>query len=580
MLIDAKFKEAQPLATVNRIRSALFDAGIFTVEKWSDSGINGCYSTRIEIAGTSIGQNGKGVTREFALASGYAEFMERLQSGYIYVGKIDDELEQYRGFISDPSEREYTIAEYIGKYGDELQPLAKRLGAVVVDEILSYCRYEHTLDKAKDFSAIPFRNIASGKVLYMPLPLLRDIYATNGTCAGNSEQEALVQGLSELMERNHNLRILTECITPPTVPEDYLQQFEAYGMIREICQKSQCELIVKDCSLGTGFPVIAAVFLSRRSHRYIVKFGAHPVFEIALERCLTEMLQGRNFEDASSTSTIAYSKAEVLTHDNIHNVVKCASGKYYYKFFTAESEEKFVPFSDRTGMDNAQLLDYCRKLYRDMGYEIYVRKCGYLQFPSYQIIVPGFSEIYNYGLTRLKERNSLHKSSEILNNLTEADDNQLRTLYSYLRYKENFALENTLSYTMRLPLMLSPEDDLAAYRYIEACLAFHFAKWKEALQCIQILNMICKKDKEYLAALETAARNMLAGNELEAAFAIIERFYSPEIISRVRRVFNWSDCARDIMSYCSKVQEASDAYEKYRSVRQALKDRQAECNDF
>ena len=92
--------------------------------------------------------------------------------------------------------------------------------------------------------------------------------------------------------------------------------------------------------------------------------------------------------------------------------------------------------------------------------------------------------------------------------------------------------------------------------------------------------MICKKDKEYLAALETAARNMLAGNELEAAFAIIERFYSPEIISRVRRVFNWSDCARDIMSYCSKVQEASDAYEKYRSVRQALKDRQAECNDF
>ena len=98
MLIDSKFKEDHPLSTVNRIRNILFKAGIFTVEQWTDSGIKGCHSVRIEIAGSHIGQNGKGVTREFALASGYAELMERIQSNYFYVGALDDKMRSYSGF--------------------------------------------------------------------------------------------------------------------------------------------------------------------------------------------------------------------------------------------------------------------------------------------------------------------------------------------------------------------------------------------------------------------------------------------------------------------------------------------------
>ncbi|MGN0452728.1 MAG: hypothetical protein ACI4GZ_02890, partial [Ruminococcus sp.] len=86
-LIDRKFKDADPVDTVNRIKEILDSLGIEVEENWVESGIRNCYSLRVNIKGTQIGTNGKGITKEFAAASGYAEFMERLQTELILKGK-------------------------------------------------------------------------------------------------------------------------------------------------------------------------------------------------------------------------------------------------------------------------------------------------------------------------------------------------------------------------------------------------------------------------------------------------------------------------------------------------------------
>lgn len=89
--IDAVYKDARPMDTVERIKGILDEYGIRTVVTWGESNVPNCYSLRVNIEGTRVGTNGKGVTKEFALASGYGEFMERLQQGLIWRNKVQTE---------------------------------------------------------------------------------------------------------------------------------------------------------------------------------------------------------------------------------------------------------------------------------------------------------------------------------------------------------------------------------------------------------------------------------------------------------------------------------------------------------
>ena len=85
-----KYKDCSPLETIDRVRNLLYNVGILTKESHQTNGIT--YSCRISIAQDNldlldIGTNGKGRSFEYSLASGYAEFMERLQNHVLLNGK-------------------------------------------------------------------------------------------------------------------------------------------------------------------------------------------------------------------------------------------------------------------------------------------------------------------------------------------------------------------------------------------------------------------------------------------------------------------------------------------------------------
>ena len=75
-----RFKENSPVKTVEKIRAILDANGIQVEEHWFPESSIGTCSLRVNIAGTLIGSNGKGINREYARASAYAEFIERLQN--------------------------------------------------------------------------------------------------------------------------------------------------------------------------------------------------------------------------------------------------------------------------------------------------------------------------------------------------------------------------------------------------------------------------------------------------------------------------------------------------------------------
>ena len=82
-LQQMRYKETSPQKTVKRIKEILKNNNVEVEENWTKKSSVNTYSLRLCIKGTNLGQNGKGMTKDFALASAYAEFLERYQNGML-----------------------------------------------------------------------------------------------------------------------------------------------------------------------------------------------------------------------------------------------------------------------------------------------------------------------------------------------------------------------------------------------------------------------------------------------------------------------------------------------------------------
>lgn len=433
-LIDADYKDESPLKTVEKIKEILSRYGIETDESWFESSVPYCYSIRVSVVGTGFGVNGKGLTKEFALASGYGELMERLQLGY--VGKVQKDgnystndglneiipakvlLEQNRGWYEILSQRLY---DYTGTRETPeaiLQQFADDQGMV---------------------TATTYYNITKGEKTYFPTGLRKRVYSTNGCAAGNTMEEALVQGLSELVERYHHMRIITEDICLPDIPEEALQKYKvAYDIITYI-RSQGFRVFVKDCSLGGKFPVVCVCFIDEKTGRYHTHFGAYPIFEIALERALTESFQGRSLRSVASFEDFTYKRSDVYSIANISNEIAKGTWEKLTSFFVGEPRFPFREDVAFTGTNNKEVLKECIEYFSAQGYEILVRDGSCMGFPTYHILVPGYSEVYIHRISqKLDDHRYLSYAVKSLRNPSQAGFEDLLGLLMHVSQMNKF----------------------------------------------------------------------------------------------------------------------------------------------
>jgi len=222
------------------------------------------------------------------------------------------------------------------------------------------------------------------------------MYMSNGMCAGNSPEEALVQGIAEIFERYANKLILHQRIVPPTIPRKYISKFpKIEAMIAGIEASGNYEVVVKDCSLDKKFPVVGIVYINKSDQSYFVKFGAHPKFEIAAERTLTELLQGQDIRRMMGVREFAY-RSDADNPDNYMGILVNGSGVYPSEFFSRNYSYQFSEFADPEFDSNKEMLAYMVNLLAEEGYETYVRDVSFLGFPSFHVIVPGLSEVEDF----------------------------------------------------------------------------------------------------------------------------------------------------------------------------------------
>ena len=427
--IDEKFKDASPEATVENIRNILKSINIEVNEKWNDSGIENCQSLTLYAGKGFPSANGKGITKAFARASAYGEFIERLQSGLFFY--------KYQSLENDPDvnlqcfapDSKYFTKEELCDNAYWFDYLTQSYKGLTKEELARQCEmYAHT-DDGK-ILCIPFYSLFEDKYVYLPAGFIEHMYSANGCCVGNTEEEALIHALAEIMERKASTSAIIGGNSFPEIAEETLQSFPTVSKI--LARLRECEeLDVKifDCSIGNGFPVVSTRIINKKSHGYHVNFAADPILEIAIQRSLTETFQSRKLSTIAlnDVKPILSSSSSIRTSANVLNQLETGNGAFSADYFAEEltCTKKATEFENNSSLNNKELLKKTLELYKQLGNPVLVRNYNFLGFPCYKVIVPGFSESRAMKLTEPIQEYSLGDLvSKILRNpkkFTKAD---------------------------------------------------------------------------------------------------------------------------------------------------------------
>ncbi|MCT4595895.1 MAG: YcaO-like family protein [Anaeromicrobium sp.] len=456
LVSGSKYKDELPINTINRIRNILTRLGLLTVETGWQNSAQGFYSINLNIANTDLGTNGKGTTQEYALASAYGELMERLQNQSFF--RLNNDLSkkslEYKGFYYGPDEKNLSLDDLMASKEDWIREQMDKVDPTIDKrELLEKWKAVSYEDTPSDFIGLPYLNVINNKISYIPIKMISKMYMSNGMCGGNTVEEALVQGLCEVFERYVNKKIIKDKITPPTISHTYLEQFpRIYNMICEIKAKGNYEVIVKDCSLEEGYPVIGVIYINKDDQTYFIKFGAHPVFEIALERTLTELLQGQDIRNMRGVTEYTYKTEIKEEEENIIGIFVDGSGLYPSQIFNGDFTYEFKGFKDHNLWSNKEMLTYLINLLRDKGHNVYIRDVSFLGFPSFHIIVPGFSEIYEIDNIRaIDDYGNYNKIKRYIRNLENISQEEMKELMDFFK-NTNYNREASITQLLNLPV--------------------------------------------------------------------------------------------------------------------------------
>lgn len=528
--VDEMFKDSSPVDTVKRIKDILSSNGLQVRESWLESGIKNCYSLVATIQGTRFGTAGKGVTPELANASAHAELMERLQAGIMGREKLTYTDSKWMDHAA--------LVEQCGSFFERVGKVVEKFNQVnLTPEAFAQICLDYEGNKGTA-SALPFYSVTENKMTYVPECLLIPLFSSTGNCAGNTPEEAIVQGISEIVERWFQRHFLCLDVVPPTIPDDYLKNHaRAWETITDIRSKG-LDVIIKDCSMGSGYPVIAAVIIDKKKHAYHVHMGASPVFEIALGRSLTETFQGRVVQNVADTGLSESAKDDIGTYRKSFHLGR---GAYPIEFFTDNSTYPFVPFPDRTGMTNKDLFRYAVDFIKQHDAHLYVRDVSHMGFTAYKLIVPDMcKEDFELFISSLGVPRLIGDTFEAELDLEKATDDQLFEcqLLNYYRLN-NYLIDKSprCSKMMHLPVADNAQLDRAAGWAHLAYTEWRCGNEKVAMDfaaCIQSLG--AEGISDFCSCLIRAKKMLKQEENLDDVCSKLSLFYEANVVKEVRDV--------------------------------------------
>ena len=486
--------------------------------------------------------NGKGATKEAALASALGEFIERLNCNFFYNDQYWGEDIGNAAFVHHPDERWFQPGPKDALPREILDRHCRKIYDPEGELRASHLHDTNSGNVARGICALPFVRQSDGEVVYFPSNLIENLYLSNGMSAGNTLAEAQVQCLSEIFERAVKREILEGELALPDVPEAVLARYPAVAEGIRGLEAQGFPVLVKDASLGGEFPVMCVTLMNPRTGGVFASFGAHPRLEIALERSLTELLQGRSFEGLNDLPQPTFESQALMEPNNFVEHFIDSSGLVSWRFFSARADHDFVDWDfshegeDSTAQEAATLFGILAE--RDL--EAYMAVYEELGAPACRILVPGYSEIYpvedliwdntNKALAVREDILTLHQLDDaalesLLERLddTQVDDyTRIATLIG-VEFDENTVWGQLTVLELKLLIHLALQQFEEAKEEVETFLQFNDNTLERGL-FYQALNAVLEvelDDELELADFEVNFRRMFGNERLDAALGSV-----------------------------------------------------------
>ena len=487
--------------------------------------------------------NGKGATKESALASALGEFIERLSCNHFYGGQFWGEDIANAPFVHYPDERWFKPgpknalpAEILDEYCLQIyDPDGELCGSHLYDT--------NSGNVKRGICSLPYVRQSDGEVVYFPSNLIENLYGSNGMSAGNTLAEAQVQCLSEIFERAVKREILEGELALPDVPQEVLAKYPGILAGIQGLEEQGFPVLVKDASLGGAYPVMCVTLMNPRTGGVFASFGAHPSLEVALERSLTELLQGRSFEGLNDLPRPTFVSNAVTEPNNFVEHFIDSSGVVSWRFFSAKADFDFVEwdFSGQGENSNAEEAATLFGILESMGKEVYMAVYGHLGAAACRIVVPGYSEVYpvedlvwdntNKSLLFRADILNLHRLDDAsLEALLERLDNSELDEYSDIatligiEFDENTVWGQLTVLELKLLIHLALQQFEAAQELVEAFLQYNDNSVERGLfyQALNVVLEVLLNDELELDDYVVNFRRMFGNPRMDAVLGSVD----------------------------------------------------------
>jgi ribosomal protein S12 methylthiotransferase accessory factor len=470
-------KACTPVQTVEHFQTRLKATGLDILKKVRriDTGrldipvfFSVCGEDAVKIIGTKK-QMGKGSTPEQSKASACMELGERF-SFFSFIKDFDN----------------FLVGDYAAmrEAGHPVLPINELLLSVH-DTTRSTELLERLL------AGLPLRwtwarNLSRDEDVLVPFSWFYAINEFNGPCAGNTIEEAILQGISEVVERHVCALIAREKLRVPAIDLNSVTDPVARALIDKF-ERNGIKLYVNDFSLNTGIPTIGALAWDPttfpQKSELIYTAGTTPGPDKAIIRALTEVAQlAGDFETGSNY--VASGLPKPLTLSEIDYIVN--PGK------TVSVGE----LPDLSADDMLQELHNCLTVLQKNQMEVLAVNTTHpqLQIPAAYVIIPSahFRERAASGdaaLFAAKLAAELLEPATLEEKLAAMRQDLPKAYYVEFYRGRNLydqGLTEPALYCFEAALMLEPhdEDKPYLYSYLGACLR-DLGQFEEAVPVLE-----------------------------------------------------------------------------------------------
>lgn len=522
-----KYKDEIPKKTIENIQTIFLNKLGIDFQIMLHKRITGVYSANIIDSVGDWSTCGKGTNDEYCLASGLGEAIEHFcnYNAFDY-SLINEENKTVLGFKRYFDEERHNIESIKYQNPDVFDDMISTFIAPLNNKIdeRDVIRCWEEFFESKQTLFVPYFDVRNKEVKLLPEQILDILCGSNGGGAGNTNEEAIGHALDELVERFVKYKIYHDKLTPPNINQEYIKFIsnDLYRLIENIKIKCDCDIFVKDASLGKGFSALCVLMIDKNTHSYLVNFGAHPKFEIALERCITEMFQayekGNKIQRKNMQIWDPFIDDISCSINNWTSLLRDDVGVVPNEFFYTKPSWEFKPWQEFNEYNNKIGLHYQMNKFLDNGYNVYIRNNSFLGFPVFSVYIPKVS--LNHIPFNEKQLKFLNLAKKIQHVIIEKEplSNDL------LNEAKSLFLNDTLFGQLLLRKMGSQDLIL-----LQASILFDR---KNILKSIEKLNHINNDKSRILKNFFKLSEKM----DYDSAIALMSNFYSQQELDFLK---NW-----------------------------------------